>query len=274
MCLPEPDGYAFSRCLFEFAELVTFSLRDLGYDAILSVNDIHSDRRNVIVGCHLMAADLMTLVPPSTVVVNSEQIYDEDRFAWNDRIFSWARNFETWDYSPKNIAAFDRLGIPGVKLLQIGHQPQLTRITPAADQDIDVLFYGSITDRRLAVFQQIRDRGLKLTTLFKVFGAERDEYIARAKVVLNMHNHTSEIFEVVRAHYLLSNAVAVVSEVNTSTSIPAAYHDAVAGVPYESLAEECERLVADDTARNALQHRAISVISRYPQTDYTRQVLG
>lgn len=89
-----------------------------------------------------------------------------------------------------------------------------------------------------------------------------------------MHNHTSEIFEVVRAHYLLSNAVAVVSEVNTSTSIPAAYHDAVAGVPYESLAEECERLVADDTARNALQHRAISVISRYPQTDYTRQVLG
>ena len=274
VCLPEPEGYQHSFCMLEFSELLAFSLQDLGHDALFSINDIYPDRRNIVIGCHLLPTDLIARMPESTIVVNTEQIYDEDRFGWNTNIFEWVRTFETWDYSPRNVAAFERLGIPGVKTLRVGHQPQLTRIPKAADQDIDVLFYGSVTDRRKEIFDQIRAKGLNLVTLFAVYGAERDEYIARAKVVLNLHNHASEIFEVVRAHYLLSNAVAVVSEVNASTSIPEMYRDAVAGVPYESLADECERLVGDPIARKAQEELAFNVISRYPQTEFTREVLS
>lgn len=273
VCLPQPEGYVHSFCLLELSELLTFSLQDLGFDASFRVAEIDPARQNIIVGCHLVEPELMNGIPASTIMVNSEQIYDEDRFAWNETIFTWARNFETWDYSPKNIAAFERFGLPGVKLLEIGHQPQLTRIPKAPEPDIDVLFYGSITDRRKAIFDQIEARGLKLVNLFGVYGAQRDEYIARSKVVLNLHNHASEIFEIVRVHYLLSNKVAVVSEVNSSTSIPEIYTDAISGVPYEHLADECQRLVADTSARMALQERGYEVISRYPQTEFTRKLL-
>ena len=157
---------------------------------------------------------------------------------------------------------------------RIGHQPQLTRIPKAADQDIDVLFYGSVTDRRQVIFDQIRARGLNLVTLFAVYGAERDAYISRSKLVLNLHNHDSEIFEIVRVHYLLSNGVAVVSEVNPTTSMPDEYRHAVAGAPYESIADECEYLVRDDIARMAQEERGYNIISSYPQTKFTRALLS
>lgn len=274
VCLPRPEGYAHSFCLLELAELITYSLQDLGYDTTFRINDIDTGRRNIIVGCHLVDTDLIQHVPESTIVVNSEQIYDQDPFDWNRNIFAWAGRFETWDYSPRNVAAFAQRGLPDVKLLKIGHQPQLTRIEKSPNPDIDVLFYGSVTDRRTAVFEEIRRRGLNLVTLFAVYGEERDAYIARSKVVLNMHNHAAEIFEVVRVHYLLSNSVAVVSEVNPSTSVSDFYSEAVVGVPYESLADECERLVNDEVARLECQQRGYEVISRYPQTAFTRELLS
>lgn len=274
VCLPQPEGYAHSFCLLELAELLKFSLDDLGYDTTFSINDIYPDRRNIIIGCHLLPTDLIARMPESTIVVNTEQIYDEDRFGWNTNIFAWVRAFETWDYSPRNVAAFDRLGLPGVKLLRIGHQPQLTRIPKAAEQDIDVLFYGSVTDRRQVIFDQIRERGLNLVPLFAVYGAERDAYISRAKVVLTLHNHASEIFEIVRVHYLLSNAVAVVGEVNATTAISDYYADAIAGVPYEEIAAECERLVNDHTARKAQEERGYGLIAAHPQTEFTRALLS
>ena len=275
VCLPQPEGYLHSYCLLELAELLTFSLQDLGYDAEFGLNlfDLSGERRNIVVGCHLLDPGIMSDMPHSTIMVNSEQIYEGDRFEWNQKIFSWANQFETWDYSPKNIAEFERNGIAGVKLLKIGHQQQLSRIAKSPNPDIDVLFYGSMTDRRQVIFDQIRGRGLNLVTLFGVYGAERDEYISRAKVVLNLHNHPAEIFEVVRVHYLLSNAMAVVSELNPSTAISDFYADAVAGVPYDLLAEECERLVADDAARLAQQERGYSLISQHPQTVFTSELL-
>lgn len=274
VCLPQPEGYKHSFCLLELAELITYSLQDLGYDTTFRVNDLDTGRRNIIVGCHLVGPELIQQVPESTIVVNSEQIYDQDPFEWNRNIFAWAGSFETWDYSPRNVSAFARRGLPDVKLLKIGHQPQLTRIEKSPEPDIDVLFYGSVTDRRTAVFEEIRRRGINLVTLFAVYGAERDAYIARSKVVLNLHNHAAEIFEVVRVHYLLSNSVAVVSELNPSTSVSDFYSEAVAGVPYESLADECERLVNDGAARQEIQERGYGVIARYPQTAFTRELLS
>lgn len=258
----------------ELAELITYSLQDLGHDTTFRINDLDTGRRNIVVGCHLLPTDLIPQVPPSTIVVNSEQIYDQDPFEWNRNIFAWASTFETWDYSPRNVAAFAQRGLTDVKLLKIGHQQQLSRIEKSPDPDIDVLFYGSVTDRRSVVFEEIRRRGLNLVTLFAVYGEQRDAYIARSKVVLNLHNHAAEIFEVVRVHYLLSNSVAVVSEVNPSTSVSDFYSEAVAGVPYAALADECERLVTDEVARRDRQQRGYDVISRYPQTAFTNELLS
>lgn len=273
VCLPKHPGYIHYLGLFEFCELLTFSLQDLGFGATFRINDVDLSCRNIIVGCHALDQRDMPDVPAATIMVNTEQIDDENPLGWNENILTWAGNFETWDYSPSNIAYFAQCGVPGVKLLEIGHQPQLSRITKAAEQDIDVLFYGSLTERRKAVLSDLRDRGLKVLGLFGVYGEQRDHYIGRSKVVLNLHNHATEIFEIVRVHYLLSNAVAVVSEQNPTTKAPGRYQDAVAGVHYEGIVDECVRLVHDREARTGLEQRGLQVISRYPQSEFTRKLL-
>ena len=55
--------------------------------------------------------------------------------------------------------------------------------------------------------------------------------------------------------------------------MPDVYRDAIAGVPYESIPDECVRLVRDDVARKALEERAFNVISRFPQTAFTKALL-
>jgi len=217
---------------------------------------------------------MMDRMPEGTIVLNTEQIY-EKAFPWTSDLLAWVRSFETWDYSERNIEQFGKLGMPDTKFLKIGHHDGLTRIEKSPDPDIDVLFYGSIaTDRRKKILGQIEDSGLKLTTLFGVYAAERDQYIARSKIVLNMHNHASEIFEVVRVHYLLSNAISVVGEVNDRTSITDFYADAISGVPYDKLADECLRLVNDDDARNALGQKGYESIRAHPQTEFTKELLS
>jgi hypothetical protein len=53
--------------------------------------------------------------------VNTEQLYlDDQKSMWPSDIYEWARNFETWDYSDKNIEKFLQQGISGVKKLELG----------------------------------------------------------------------------------------------------------------------------------------------------------
>jgi hypothetical protein len=47
---------------------------------------------------------------------------------------------------------------------------------------------------------------------YDVWGPARDELIARAKVVLNLHYYEAAIFEQVRVSYLLNNEALVISE--------------------------------------------------------------
>jgi hypothetical protein len=132
-------------------------------------------------------------------------------------------------------------------------------------QDIDVLFYGSVNERRARVIVELRNRGLNAQAVFGVYGAPRDSLIARAKVVLNLHYYDTSIFEIVRVSYLLANRKAVVSECHDGTEIDPDMVDAVRLAPYEQLVDACVDLVNDGPARLALEERALCRISARPE---------
>lgn len=90
-----------------------------------------------------------------------------------------------WDYSAANVARLAALGVAALHV-PIGYHPVLARIERAAE-DLDVLFYGSLNERREAVLDGLEARGLQVASVFGVYGAERDALIARAKLVLNVH---------------------------------------------------------------------------------------
>ncbi len=239
----------------------------------MKFNEVARDRINIIIGCHLLNPTLINKIPKSTIILNTEQIYSDDT-SWNSTIFEWARRFETWDYSAKNIQKLNSLGISKTKHLKIGFQKELQRIEKAAVQEIDVLFYGSRNSRRIKILEALSARGLKVKALFGIYGAERDRYIRRSKVVLNHHFYKSQIFEVVRVFYLLHNKAAIVAEINDTTSVEDRWRKAVIGAPYDDLVDTCYRLSKDALGRSCAEENGLEILKSYPQASFTAEVLG
>jgi hypothetical protein len=271
VCLVKPDNYIHCYALFELGELIFFSLKDLGFEATFGLNKIEPRGINILLGCHLLDPKFMKDVPKSTIILNTEQIYTET--AWNKNMFSWVKNFEVWDYSERNIEKLNQIGAKKVKFFKIGFQKELSRLQTPKEKDVDVLFYGSINERRKNIIDKLSESGLVVKTLFGIYGKARDEWVERSKLVLNHHFYNSQIFEIVRVFYLLTNSVAVVGEVNDSTYIEARFREGIHAAKYDDLVAGCIDIVNNDTLRSQIQNQALASISKYPQKIFTEEAM-
>ena len=270
--LVEPVGYQHAGALAEMAETLVLAFRALGHPARAVANGFAADALNVVLGAHLLSPAVAAQLPADTVIYNLEQVEDH-LFEWAPGLKGLFARCEVWDYSRRNIARLKPLA-PRLFHLPVGTVPEMGRIRPAADQDIDVLFYGAVNERRRAVLKAVADAGLGLKAVFGAYGAARDALIARAKVVLNLHKHEAQVFEIVRVSYLLANRKAVVSELAATTQIEPDLRDAVAGVPMGEVVECCRRLVADAAARQALERRGHARMAARQETAYLRRLLA
>ena len=262
----------------EIQELLYFSLRELGYAASISERTIYTDATNIVFGVHTLGEKAYSL-PENTIIFNLEQLTLQGGGhpvirEWTKLYLALGERYTIWDYSTKNLALWQEFGVEA-KLFEFGYQKSLNRIyaTHKVAQDVDVLFYGSINDRRKKVLEDLVAKGLKVKHLFNVYGKARDEWIARAKMIVNPHLYNTEIFEVVRCSYLMNNAVPVVSEVNPTTIIEPRFLAGVAGVPYDGLVEKCYELANNDGERLAQGYRALTSLSEYPQFRLLERIL-
>ncbi|MDK4684397.1 hypothetical protein QDY72_04255 [Kingella negevensis] len=118
--------------------------------------------------------------------------------------------------------------------MPIDYHPKLHNFTLSEQPEYDVLFYGRCTDRREKILNDLHRAGLRVKILQKVWGEERNEHIAKAKIVLNIHGFENQPFEAVRCHYLMNNRVAIVSEMNDNENVFLPYRMGVIGVPCKS----------------------------------------
>lgn len=184
------------------------------------------------------------------------------------------RRHVVFDFSRTNVERLRRLGCERVVHCPIGYSPVLTRIEPVPVEDIDVLFYGTLSGRRLAVFDALRrrsvrtadggERPVRVVELQGVYGRERDAAIARAKIVLNIHNNPPEvapsIFEIVRVSYLLANRKCVVSEDGSQDpDLDAFARTATAYVPYERIPDTCVALLDEGAKGNGEMRKRIAM---------------
>ena len=222
ICIVRPPDYLWSSAFSDLADLIAYSLQDNGYQASVTENFFCQKSLNIVLGCHLLDTSTALQLPKDTIIVNTEQAGSGPEI-WRERILHFVSNFVSWDYSDKNIELLTRLTGRRPRHFRIGYHPRLHRITRREHEDIDVLFYGAPTIERSAILDSISAEGLKVVKLFGVFGDVRDELISRSKIVLNLHQHKSRIFEIVRAHYLMNNARVIVSEFHDDTSIDSDY---------------------------------------------------
>ena len=273
ICLVSPEGYAHARAFVELVELLYFSLLELGLRGYDLPQPDHHGKHQYRHRMPPFGSRSDRQPAADTILLNTEQVCDDDK-SWNDNIFRWfGAGYQVWDYSERNIERFLSLGVANVRKLNLGFQKELVRIPKNVAKDIDVLFYGTLNRRRVLILENLQKAGLRVETLFGVYAGKRDQWVARSKVVLNHHYHQSQIFEVVRVFYLLTNSVAVVGEVNPATSIEPDFRRGIIPCPYEQLVERTVEVARDDRMRMQCEERAFAAIARRPQSEYTKALL-
>jgi hypothetical protein len=265
-----PPNYIHSEAFREVAETVHYGLLELGHDSILTSRTDHADRRHIILGSNLLAAFPVPLAADS-IIYNLEQIFPGS--PWLDpKLLELFRQYALWDYSRQNLEQLAKLGITRVQHLPIGYVPQLTRI-PASDEDIDVLFVGSINERRKHILLKLRKRGLNVKAAFGVYGTERDRLIARAKIALNLHYYEGKVFEIVRVSYLLANRRFVVSERGNDASEESAFESGVAFADYDGLVDACIAYLGDPQERRRIAEAGLAIMSQRNEAELLRTVI-
>ena len=270
--LIRPQGFIHSEAFREVAETLQFGLRSLGHTAQVGDNVIDPHATNILLGAHLLPPVDARAVPPGSILYNLEQLGGANLAP---AYYELAAQHQVWDYSLHNIVRWR-----GLKCLRppihvpLGYVPELSRIAAAPNQDIDVLFYGSLNDRRSAILQALKDSGLKVHTVFGVYGKERDELIARARIVLNIHYYDTKVFEIVRLSYLLANARAVVSECSAENELEQSAKGAFLAVPYSSLVETCQSLLRNEDERRKVAARGFEWFSRQSESEILSRALS
>ena len=264
------------HCLDEMGQMVYYGLQALGYDCIeMGVDKLTEyppdDRQYIVLGANANPLyETPFLLPRNTIIYNFEQIYRNSPWLKAGYI-DYLYQYPLWDYSLGNIAKLKELGIHHVAHVPVGYVPELTQIPPGQNQDIDVLFYGSINDRRQFILDELEKQGVRVKTLFGVYGSERDAYIARSKIVLNLHFYEAKVFEIVRVSYLWANQVFVISETGSYPAEEAFFAEGLVFSEYTNLVETCLTYLKQDQERSRIAQRGFELMQSCAATNFLSQ---
>lgn len=272
LCKVRPANYAHADAFDEVMEGLQASLQALGHTVARTNNQFDEFTHNIVFGAFLLDPAQVARLPKGTIVFNSEQIHHA-AYRPASPALQWCQaGFGVWDYSLRNIAHLRALGVEAAHY-PIGYHASLQRIPRHGPHDIDVLFYGSLSERRARVLNAMLARGLKVRHLYGVYGAGRDACMARSRIVLNLCNHAGGDFEVFRCAYAMNNAKAVLSEAQPDEPIALPYRDGLLACTYDELADAAVQLREDAHQRAELEDRALSALQRIDQITAVERIL-
>ena len=249
----QPNGYVHGLALLEAAEYCHYQIKSCGHDSILTKNRLIRDGINIIFGAHIEPKQHQNL-PPNVVIFNTEQLPENG--GWVNDLYKeiLANNF-VWDYSNTNYSIIPHTN---KALIEFFYREELCRIHITQEKKWDILFYGSINERRAKILDALSSRGLKIKTVFGVYGAERDSLIGESRSILNLHFYDSQILEQIRIFYPLINQVPVISENFPKSSAPDLYSSYIFTPGDSDFVEYVFNLLTDDTEFQKLSTNKMS----------------
>ncbi len=265
-----PVTYNHSATFNDMALALQGAFIDLGYSCNVTSNMSEISGRSLILGANLLPYYKIA-IPDDAIIYNTEIA---GKVWMTDDYLAILRKHLVWDYSQANV---DWLATQGVKakLCRIGYHPSL-EWGASTEHDIDVLFYGSNTDRRTPIIKRMWDDGIKIYGMFGVYGPERDACIARAKIVLNLHawDETAPL-EMVRLQLLFANAKCVLTETCPHTDVEwQTYRGCMAEAKPAGMAEVARHLLENPALRSQLGQIGYDAFRANPQTRFVVEALG
>lgn len=193
------------------------------------------------------------------------------------------RGLTTLDINPHGVDALRAVGVDAHHL-PLGAVPSIGVEQPGADRPIDVLVMAGLDDRRGALLAELAPRLVRRRTelrLFRfdrpvtpstpgvVFGRDKYELLASAKVLVNLHRDRSmhlpagvvapPYFEWARMIEAMANGCVVISEPSEG------FEPLVPGIHFvesapDELADHIDRLLDDDDARSTMADAARTAV--------------
>ena len=201
-------------------------------------------------------------LPKRYIFMNAEPLsvaWWRDNPDWS---LAMRKALEVWGYEKSNEAFVSALGVRFF-YVPFGYAPYFEATFRAHTEgkglieDIDVLFFGTMNPRRQRVIDQLRGQGLNVRTITRanaVYGERLDELLARAKIVILVHQHEepeARIVDLARLDHLLSNRRFVIHEAPSDSAACAEFERAVTMCRYEDIPRTCAYYLAHPEERTS-----------------------
>jgi hypothetical protein len=259
---PDIPRFKILDSYLEVMDSLLWGFTSLGHECSMALNAIDNRCINIVFGW-IPALLNGNVFPPGTILYNLEQ-FSTQSMRGNRVLEVAAQNYQIWDYSAANIQRWMDLAprFP-VFFAPISYAPSLTRVSAPECEDIDVLYCGSLGAKRAEKIISVGNtqRQSSVVTLSNVWGRQRDDFIGRAKLLLNVSNENplQTIFEIVRVSYYLANRKAVICEQLPSMSSEDDMRSTLFFVTPDQLASTCDEYLEDVGKRRAYAQAGFEV---------------
>lgn len=227
ICLIHAPNHVHADALLDPALYFHHQFSRLGASVSFERNQLRADAVNFVFGAH-NGFDPANLQKFSCIIVNLEQV-GKGGASLSSAYLRLLRTAVVVDYDPTNPPAYTSRpeDVPVVSFAYAPYlSPSAEQAVPLEQRPIDILFIGSVNQRRMAWLTRMEDAGRQVALLqTPVYGRARDSILRQAKVLVNVHYYESARFEQVRAFVSLSNGTPVISE-RHAASDPGPVYDA------------------------------------------------
>jgi hypothetical protein len=124
-----------------------------------------------------------------------------------------------WDFSIKNYQKYKHIDFKKIFYLPLlFYSPSNSYISYQDINEYDILFYGTINDRRKNILSKLKNKYNIFTTETKnIFNEELNKYIKKSKIIINLHYYNDVALEICRINEVLKFNKLVISEKPSST---------------------------------------------------------
>lgn len=214
--------------------------------------------------------------PKKYIVYNFEQLTTEKK--WSEEYINFLRCASyVIDYSLSNVVWLNSININSYFLPFETLDTKIYRSLKRYNKDIDVLFIGSLNDRRKRWLNKLINLNHQFTIkiITNKFNKDSYEFYARSKILLNIHyyekNITSEISRIIHA---LENNCIVLTEDSDDFYYNQLLNGIVTITNYKSFNDDIINILSDYNNIQKNKNDVYINMLKYKNIDYINSIVG
>lgn len=187
----------------------------------------------------------ITFIPFDQLAPNKYIVYNFEQFTtnkiWDISYINFLKNaIYTIDYSILNVIKLTEYNINSYFLSYMPHK--INKYTTNISKDIDILFIGTLNNRRLEWLNQLSNFNIKIVN--NIFFDNSLELFARSKILLNIHYYEGDtVLEVTRIIPGLENNCIILSELSNDEYYDNLYKDIIKWTTKKSIIDDINNIL-------------------------------